>query len=146
MKRVLVDQGQVTLVTDPQDIRVEDVLALFAHAEWAKHRTAGEVRRMLDHTQVMVVAKCHARLVGCARVVTDGAFRAFVEDVVVIPEYRGAGIGRLMINKLEQTVRVMGITRLDLTTTQAGFWERLGYRQKVGSSYMVKLLSVSCRS
>ena len=143
MKRVLVDQGQVTLVTDPQDIRVEDVLALFAHAEWAKHRTAGEVRRMLDHTQVMVVAKCHARLVGCARVVTDGAFRAFVEDVVVIPEYRGAGIGRLMINKLEQMVSVIGIPRLDLTTTQTGFWERLGYRQKVGSSYMVKLLRVS---
>ena len=143
MNNVLIDQHPVTLVTERRDIEVGDILALFAHAEWAKHRTAEQVGRMLHHTEVIVVAKCQARIVGCARVVTDGAFRAFVEDVIVIPTYRGVGIGRLMINKLEQLVRAMGISRLELVTIRTGFWERLGYHQKTGSSYMIKLLSGS---
>ena len=133
-------QPPVTLVTERRNVEAEDILALFAHAEWAKRRTAEQVSRMLHRTEVIVVAKCQARAVGCARVVTDGVFRAFVEDVIVVPTHRGVGIGRLMINQLEQTVRAMGMNRLELTTTQTGFWERLGYRQKTESCYMVKLL------
>ena len=133
-------QPPVTLVTERRNITAGDMLTLFAQAEWTKHRTAEQVSSMLQRTEVIVVAKCEGRPIGCARVVTDGVFRAFVEDVIVMPTHRRLGIGRLMVNHLEQVVSAMGIRRLDLTTTQTGFWERLGYRQKTGSCYMVKIV------
>jgi ribosomal protein S18 acetylase RimI-like enzyme len=44
------------------------------------------------------------RLVGFVRAVTDGAFRAYVEDVIVAPDARGAGIGRSLIDHLLRLV------------------------------------------
>ncbi len=131
----------VTLVTDKPHISVEDVVTLFMHAEWAKRRTYAQVKQMIARTDVIVMARRQERPVGLARLITDGVFRAFIEDVIVVPDCRRSGIGRLLVGKVEELVRAMGISRIDLVTTQTGFWEQLGYVPKTGSAYMIKLLS-----
>lgn len=40
------------------------------------------------------------QLIGFARAVTDGAQRAYVEDITVAPCRRGSGIGQAVIDRL----------------------------------------------
>jgi GNAT superfamily N-acetyltransferase len=131
----------VRLVTAKGAVEVAEVLALFAHAAWTKQRTRAQVQRMLRGTDVLVLARRRGRPMGFARMITDGVFRAFVEDVIVAPEGRGQGIGTRMLRRLERAARRMGVARLELVTREPGFWRRLGYARKAGSQYMVKRLN-----
>lgn len=51
-------------------------------------------------TGISVGAWKEGHLVGFARAVTDGKFRAYVEDVVVISKLQKEGIGRSLLAKL----------------------------------------------
>ena len=131
----------IELVTGKEYITVEEVLSIFAHGEWTKNRTQSQVKKMLEYTDFLVMAKVDGRPVGFARMITDRTFRAFVEDVIVLTDFRRCGVGRLMMLKIEEFVKALDVPRMELTTTQTGFWERLGYIQRVGSTYMIKNLS-----
>ncbi|MGH8795109.1 MAG: GNAT family N-acetyltransferase [Stackebrandtia sp.] len=74
----------------------DQVVALYAEAKWWPERTSPQVAGALEFGPA-VGAWSGDRLVGFARAVSDGHFRAYVEDVVVAEEMRGSGIGgRLM--------------------------------------------------
>ncbi|MBI4529399.1 MAG: GNAT family N-acetyltransferase [Deltaproteobacteria bacterium] len=131
---------RIQWTTRKDRISVADVAALFRNADWARERTRSEIRRMLKHTDILVMARSGRKPVGFARVITDKTFRAFVEDVIVAPEMRRQGLGRLMIEQAEMLVKKLGIPRMELTSTQTHFWKRLGYRRKTNSTCMVKYL------
>ena len=130
----------IILETRTEQILAADVLQIFAAAQWTKHRSADQVQRMLAHTPHAVLAKMDGQPVGFARLVTDEVFRGFIEDVIVLPHLQKQDIGRRMVEALEAIARRLELPRVELTTTQMAFWERLGYVQKVGSTYMVKSL------
>ena len=44
-------------------------------------------------------------LIGFARAVTDGILRAYVEDVIVAPGWRGRGVGRALLAGLTGAAR-----------------------------------------
>lgn len=85
------------------------VKALYEHAGWWPERTEAAINQVLRGAPA-VGAWVEGRLVGFARVVTDGLFRAYVEDVVVHSDYRHQGIGAALVARLvgevSPTVRV----------------------------------------
>lgn len=48
-------------------------------------------------------------IVGCARVLSDGCSDAYIQDVVVAPEYRGRGIGSRLIRELVVRLEEKGV-------------------------------------
>lgn len=59
----------------------------------------------LEHTEYLVAARDGDRVVGCARIVGDGGYVAYICDVIVRPEYQGHGIGKAMIEQLLEFLR-----------------------------------------
>jgi GNAT superfamily N-acetyltransferase len=59
---------------------------------------------------------------------TDGAFRAYVEDVVLTPDARGAGIGQLLVERLLQLTPPAAVTTLFCSPQLTGFYARSGFR------------------
>ena len=132
---------RIELITSKEHIAVEEVLSIFMHGGWTKNRTYHQVKKMLDHTDFLVMTKVDGRSAGFARIITDRTFRAFVEDVIVLPEFRRRGIGRRIMLKVEELVRALEVPRIELITTETEFWKKLGYAQKPGSTYMTKNLT-----
>ncbi len=54
---------------------------------------------------------------------------AKIERVVTVAEYRGKGIGRIIIGEAEEWIREHGINKIVITSRDAavGFYEKLGY-------------------
>jgi GNAT superfamily N-acetyltransferase len=50
----------------------------------------------------MVARELNGRIVGMARVISDGYSDAYIQDVVVLKTHRGLGIGRELIRRLTQ--------------------------------------------
>jgi predicted GNAT family N-acyltransferase len=72
---------------------------LLNQTSWAANRPLPDLQTMLDGS-LWVGAWLDGRLVGFARVVTDGIYRALLEDVVVDETLRGQGIGQALVRHM----------------------------------------------
>lgn len=67
--------------------------------------------------------------IGFARVVTDCAAFAYLADVFVLPEHRGSGLGKWLIETVLSHPDLQGLRRFFLGTADAhSLYERYGFR------------------
>lgn len=74
------------------------------------------------------------RAVGMGRVISDGVSDGYVQDLVVLPGYRGRGIGTMILSALLDYCRSAGVTWVALVAepgTEA-FYTAIGFRRMEG--------------
>lgn len=72
---------------------------LYNSVGWWPERDEEDISKMLENSIAIGVWK-EKQLIGFARAVTDGVFRAYIEDVVVHNSVRNKGIGEKMMTIL----------------------------------------------
>ncbi len=82
---------------------------------------------MLDADTFHVSAWADAQLVGFLRVLSDGRFRAFIEDVIVDAEYRGQGVGDALMRRALEALAPVQEVVLGCTEDNVGYYERFGF-------------------
>jgi GNAT superfamily N-acetyltransferase len=75
---------------------------LSIEAYWHRWRTRDDIERAIDGAWLVigVYETSTGRQVGFGRAVSDGVNDAYLADVIVDPEYRGRGIGKLLLRAL----------------------------------------------
>lgn len=91
---------------------------LSQHAYWCLDIPRETVARALENS-VSIGAFDGDRQVGLVRAVTDKATYAWVCDVYVLPEHRGRGIARTMLEMLLEHPELQGLRRWVLATKDA---------------------------
>jgi GNAT superfamily N-acetyltransferase len=72
----------------------------------------------------------HSVQIAFARVITDYATFGYLADVFVIPEYRGRGISKWMIEAIVNDARIKVVRRFLLFTRDAhGLYKQFGFKQ-----------------
>lgn len=74
------------------------VKALWDKIPWAHGRDLDTIAVVLLNSQRVVQAWDGDRLVGTARILTDGAYYATLWDVIVDPQYQGQGVGTALVD------------------------------------------------
>ena len=99
-------------------------------AFWAEDRRPSEMAKAIAHSKPVVTAWDDERLIGFTRATSDGVFRATIWDVVIHPDYRGAGLGRRLVETLIAHPHMNKVERTYLMTThQQSFYERIGFKR-----------------
>jgi N-acetylglutamate synthase-like GNAT family acetyltransferase len=126
-----VDCRTVQLRVGPEFVELRSLQALFnLVAFWASDRTLEDLQTAVEHSDPIVTAWDGTTLIGFARATSDGVYRATIWDVVVDPNYQGAGIGRKLVQTLITHPRVSRVERIYLmTTNQQAFYERIGFTE-----------------
>ena len=97
-------------------------------AFWAKDRSIEDFSIAIANSEPVVSVWDRERLIGFARATSDGIYRATIWDVVIHPEYRGAGLGRKLVETVLSHPRMNRVERVYLMTThQQSFYERIGF-------------------
>lgn len=111
--------------------QLHQLIDLFHQAAfWASDRTAEEMAIAIAHSHPVVTVWDHDRLIGFSRATSDGVFRATIWDVVVHPDYQGAGLGRKLVQTVLSHPLMSRIERVYLmTTNQQAFYERIGFEE-----------------
>ena len=95
-----------------------------------------QAERSLARQLFSVTALKDNEIVGIARLIGDAAIYFYINDVWVLPEYQGKGIGKELVKRLIQHVKETGIpgTSVSLCLMCAkdkeGFYEKLGFLQR----------------
>lgn len=103
-------------------------------------------RKALQNGLVNVSALYRCELVGMGRLVGDGAMYWYLQEIIVLPQFQGRGIGRLIVNHLVEYARVNSAS--GKFTTVGGvsargkepFYEKMGF--EIISNGIIKMIEI----
>lgn len=98
-------------------------------AFWAKERTIEDWKVAIANSEPVISLWDSERLIGFARATSDGIYRGTIWDVVIHPDYQGAGLGSKLVETVLSHPRMNRVERVYLMTThQQRFYERIGFQ------------------
>jgi GNAT superfamily N-acetyltransferase len=118
-----------TVSCDPAKLDHAVVAGFLAESYWAKGIPAETVRRSIDGSLCFALL-AGERQIGFARVISDRATIAYLGDVFVLPELRGRGLGKWLVECVLSHPQLQGLRRWVLVTADAhGIYREFGFRQ-----------------
>jgi len=111
----------------------EDIVNLYKAGGWWKdYYDPSRIKYMIKRSYAFAVAviKDSDKAVGMGRVISDGISDAYIQDLVVLPEYRDSGIGRQLVKTLLKYCLSKKIIWIGLIAEpgQYGFYSNIGFK------------------
>ncbi|WP_152400666.1 GNAT family N-acetyltransferase [Paenibacillus cellulositrophicus] len=110
-----------------KNIPADQVKQLYDHLGWWPERTLADIESMLG-SSIAVGAWDEDRLVGFARAVSDGLFRAYIEDMGVHEDYRKRGLGREIVDRITAELGDIHVVSLFCESGLVDFYQQTGYK------------------
>jgi N-acetylglutamate synthase-like GNAT family acetyltransferase len=126
-----------TLSTDKQYLDT-NVIHHFLSIDsyWAKGITMEKVKKSIEKSSICFgmyegdPAKGEAKQIGFVRAVTDFVRFAWIMDVFVLPEYRGGGLSKWMMETMVEQSELKDVPKMMLCTYDAhGLYEQYGFQK-----------------
>jgi ribosomal protein S18 acetylase RimI-like enzyme len=116
---------------------VEEIADLYRAGGWWKETyEASGLIPLIKGSFAFAVAidRKTSRLAGMGRVLSDGVSDGYIQDLVVLPAYRHAGIGSKLVATLVAACRARGVGWIGLIAEPGSehFYEALGFKVMPG--------------
>lgn len=122
--------------------RLGQLQELYRSTWWAASRSIDDIRSLISGSSAVVgfIDAPSDRLVGFARVLTDGRVVALVLDVIVHPDERGSGLGDRLMREVLALPELTGVGSVELVCQPdlVAFYERFGFTENVGGSRLMR--------
>jgi GNAT superfamily N-acetyltransferase len=130
----------IEITTDQTRLDVEVIQAFLANSYWVPGISRSSVETCIKHS-LCFGAYTDGRQIGFARVVTDYVRFAHILDVFVIAEFRGQGLGKLLMKELLSHPALATIVRFTLGTKDAhGLYAQFGFTVPASPERQMELL------
>ena len=108
-----------------------EIRRLYLLAEWCEEADDDSfLPPLFAGSTVVLSAWSGEHVVGIGRAISDGVSDAYIQDVVVAPEFRRRGIGAALVNGIADRLRRRGIGWIGLVGAPGteAFYASLGFR------------------
>ncbi len=120
-------QGPYRITDDPGELDLFYVVPALQQSYWAEDRQQQDIEESIRNSLCFGLYK-EGRQIGFARVVTDKVTFAWICDVIVHTDQRGTGLGKWLMECLEEHPDVKDVSQQLLRTRDAhGLYEQFGY-------------------
>lgn len=113
---------------------------------WGKDRSVEKMRLAIENSLCFILfanGGTKPQQIGFARVVTDYSTFAYIADVFVIPEQRGKGLGKWLIEAIKSHPQLTDLRRVTLFTRTPEFYQPLGFSDYVSGPDVSKFMIYS---
>jgi predicted N-acetyltransferase YhbS len=94
------------------------------------------IKKMYDHSNLIVTAWDNDELVGVARSITDWAWSCYLADLAVKSNYQKAGIGKQLIDLTKEKVGDQSMVLLLSVPTAMEYYPKVGLKKQESSFIM----------
>ena len=121
-------QGEFIISTDRNRLQIEAIYKFLSEESyWAQTRTREQTETAIKNSLPFGVYKGENQI-GFARVVTDYATFAYLGDVYILPEYRGQGLSKWLMDVIVSHPDLQNFRRWILATKDAHtLYEKFGF-------------------
>lgn len=120
-------KGEFTVSCDPGKLDLDVIHGFLSASHWAEGIPRETVERSLAGSLCFTLL-FHNKQIGFARVISDFATIAYLGDVFVLPEHRGRGLSKWLMDCVIQHPDLQGLRRWILATSDAhGLYQQFGF-------------------
>ncbi len=124
---------------DKQRLDIEAIHAFLVQSYWSPGIPRAIVERAIANSLCFAIL-CQDRQVGFGRVITDKATFAYLADVYVLPEHRGKGLSKRLVEQVIQHPELQGLRRMMLGTLDAhGLYEKFGFKRLAAPERLMEI-------
>lgn len=133
------DCRHIQFCDQPAQVDFAQLRELFQIAAfWARDRHPDDLKTAVANSEPVITVWDHDQLIGFARASSDGVYRAVIWDVVIHPDYQGAGLGRKLVQTVLSHPKLCRVERVYLmTTNQQAFYEKIGFEQNPSTTMVL---------
>jgi len=114
---------------------IEQLKNLYREAGWwnedIDNTDPDLINKIMQGSFCFVVASINDRLIGMGRAISDGACDSYIQDVAVLNEFRGRGIGVLIMDELIKHLKSKNINWITIVSEPQSvlFYQKYGFSQ-----------------
>lgn len=117
----------ISISTNKDQLDVPMIHTFLKQAYWAKDREYDLVQKSIEHSMCFGIYYKQQQI-GFARVVSDCSIFAYLMDVFIIEDYRGQGLGLLLIHFILQHPPLKAVQKWMLATKDAhALYKKVGF-------------------
>ncbi len=113
---------------------ITDLIALYKSAGWweaSYDKNFEFLNHVVNDSALFVGAFVNEQMIGMGRALSDMVSDAYIQDVAVLDEFKGQGIGKKIIKTLVAKLQENGVDWIGLVAKPgtSPFYEKLGFEQ-----------------
>lgn len=124
-----------------QECPIEPIIELYREGGWWEENEKNRqvIPGMIKGSFCFITASYRGKLVGMGRVISDGASDGYIQDLIVLREFRGMNIGKEITVRLVRYCLDRGLEWVGLIaeTDTVAFYQNLGFQVLKGFKPMV---------
>ncbi len=130
----------ITISTDKSKLQIALIHQFITNSYWGKGRTLAQVQTTIDNCLCFGVYKDEEQI-GFARVATDYAVFAYLMDVFVLPEHRGNGYAKELMEAVVSAKELKDCKTWMLKTSDAhGLYKQVGFTSLYNADLLMERL------
>ncbi len=138
----MIDSGTSITVSLVDQYDTQAIVDLYRAGGWWKDEyDPSEIPRLIKGSFAFAVAieTTSHRAVGMGRVLSDGVSDAYIQDLVILPAFRGKGIGKKIVSLLVKQCKKAGLSWIGLIAEPESeeFYLPIGFERMTGHVPMI---------
>ncbi len=89
-------------LSENRKIEKEKILDLYRKNKWSSADKPDELIKALENSHSLITAWDGEILVGLANSISDGYLVVYYPHLLVLPEYQGTGVGKMIMNRFKE--------------------------------------------
>lgn len=140
--RLRINMSKFKITNELSEAGKIHLLEMYQYEWWSVGRTKEDVQTILNGSSLIIciVDQETDQLAAFSRILTDYFKFVYVYDVIVSKQYRGLGLGNLLINSILEHPKLMKIENVELVCRKemVPFYEKFEFSDDYGASVAMR--------
>ncbi|WP_313156793.1 GNAT family N-acetyltransferase [Sphingobacterium multivorum] len=112
-----------------RDLKANDVLQLYQANKWSAAEKPELLMKALLNSHSLVTVWDGPTLVGLGNAISDGYLVVYYPHLLVLPSYQGRGVGRLIMDKMQEIYKGFHMQMLTADGKAIDFYKKNGFER-----------------
>ncbi|WP_394677371.1 GNAT family N-acetyltransferase [uncultured Sphingobacterium sp.] len=112
-----------------RDLNANDILKLYEANKWSAADKPELLIKALLNSHSLVTAWGSTTLVGLGNAISDGYLVVYYPHLLVLPSYQGKGVGRLIMDKMQEIYKGFHMQMLTADGNAINFYKKNGFER-----------------
>ncbi len=114
-------------ISETRDIEIQQLISLYKANKWSSANEPDALHKALLNSHSLVTAWLNNKLIGLGNAISDGYLVVYYPHLLVHPDYQGQGIGKMIVEKMQQKYKGFHMQMLTADVTAINFYKKVGF-------------------